>query len=174
MAHGVGNIDFGNVLQQVVTNFQRIHQGALRCSTLSSYTVAGHCAPGWSMLSKLRCAVQSLTLVRIDSPAQQPNMRRPRIWRSDRGPDAGRPRWRHRRRALSPSLNAGRYTLCNAMFCCVVVIDGCPWLRRTRVCRCARPSVNLLQKFAAAIFMKMKVAPTARCLSFSVVQDTIL
>jgi len=30
----------------------------------------------------------------------------PRIWRSGsaRGPDAGRPRWRHRRRVLSPSL----------------------------------------------------------------------
>jgi len=44
MAHCLSNIDVEGVLQQVI-NFQRIRQGAPRCLTLSSYTVAANGAP---------------------------------------------------------------------------------------------------------------------------------
>ena len=45
MARCLSNIDVGGVLHQVI-NFQRIHQGASHCLTLSSYTVTANGAPG--------------------------------------------------------------------------------------------------------------------------------
>jgi len=46
MAHGLGNIDVGGILQQVVINFQRIPQTAPRYLTWLSYTMAENWARG--------------------------------------------------------------------------------------------------------------------------------
>ena len=45
VAYGVGNIEIGAVLQQVVINFQRIRQGTPRRYTLSWYTTTANSAP---------------------------------------------------------------------------------------------------------------------------------
>ena len=44
MVPGIGSIDMGAVLQQVV-NFKHIRQETPPCLTLSSYTVAANCVP---------------------------------------------------------------------------------------------------------------------------------
>jgi len=44
IARGVGSIDVGPVLQQVVINFQRNRQGASHCLILSSYLMITNCA----------------------------------------------------------------------------------------------------------------------------------
>jgi len=49
-ARGVENISAGAALKPSSHNFQRIHQTATRCFTLSSYTVAAECERGGGSL----------------------------------------------------------------------------------------------------------------------------
>jgi len=49
MACGIASVYVSAVLEQVVTNFERIPQVAPLCLTLSSYTMAANCAAGGTL-----------------------------------------------------------------------------------------------------------------------------